>query len=345
MKKFIKIICSVMTVVLVVVSLNGTYVMGYYSIGKGDTKGIDPSNNQFKSAKSKVYDIKSVYISGNIKEKYGLEIFHYEAPESGFYIVYTTGSLDTVGKVYEEQNFLWTADYDEVASNDDGNYLNYGNNCAMVVEMDKGEDYYICIRAYNTKTGSYGLNIAPNEDKIYSSNGGIWKMEIVGSKELYKANYLCEKQYLTKEQVILLYGTLDPAQNATLKDSGYNIDILRQKYKSNDFEDAIEYANSMLDILLGDYPLVSISASIIGSIVLNQYRANEVDDLDLMTMLVEKCGVRRNPETQKLTAKNGIVAERWYKLIDTTMYNYKYYGSNATTLTGREYYSGYWKEN
>lgn len=162
---------------------------------------------------------------------------------------------------------------------------------------------------------------------------------------MYKANYLCEKQYLTKDQVILLYGTVDPAQRATLKDNGYTIDILRQKYKNNDIEGAIEYANSMLDILLDDYPWVSFSASIVGSIVLNQYRANEVDDLTLMTMLVDKCGVRRDPKTQKLTATNGIVAERWYKLISPSLYyDYKYYGSNATTLTGREYYSGHWKE-
>ncbi len=36
----------------------------------------------------------------------------YNAPKAGYYAIYTTGTTDTVGKVYEEQNvLLWTTDY------------------------------------------------------------------------------------------------------------------------------------------------------------------------------------------------------------------------------------------
>ena len=339
MKKIKKIICSVLMVVLVVLSLNGTSVMGYYSIGRGDTKSIDPSNNQFKSAKSKVFDIKSVYISGNIKEKYGLEIFHYKAPESGFYIVYTTGSLDTVGKVYEEQNVLWTANYDEVASNDDGYYLNHGTNCAMVVKMDKGEDYYICIRAYNTKTGTYGLNIAPNEDMIYSNKGGIWVLDEAGTTDFNKGYYLCEKQYLTKEQVIFLYWTLDQASQKSVKEAGYSVEVLREKYKKN-LSEAIKYGNAIASLMVKN-TVTSLNQEILTVILEKEYA--EVSDEEMKTKLVKLCGVNHDVVSGKWTAKCGLVAERWWKLTSMKMYNYKYYGNNSTTLTGKEYYYGKWK--
>ncbi len=339
MKKFKKIICSVLMVVLVVLSLNGTSVMGYYSIGKGDTISIDPSNNQFKKAKSKVYDIYSVYIPGNIKEKYGLEIFHYKAQESGFYIVYTTGSLDTVGKVYEEQNVLWTADYDVVASNDNGYYLNNGTNCAMVVEMDKGEDYYICIRAKGTKTGIYGLNIAPNEDKINSNKGGIWVLDEAGTTDFNKGYYLCEKQYLTKEQVIFLYWTLDQASQKSVKEAGYSVEILKEKYREN-LLDAVKYGNTITSLMVGN-TATSLNQEILTLILEKKYF--ESSDEKMKTKLVNMCGVNHDVVSGKWTAKNGMVAERWWTLNPFVAYDYKYYGSNSTTLTGRTYYYGKWK--
>ena len=65
----------------------------------------------------------------------------------GNYTFYTSGSLDTVGYLYDK-------DANQIAYNDDRN----GFNFAISANLTYGETYYLKVRAYSSKTGSYKVS-------------------------------------------------------------------------------------------------------------------------------------------------------------------------------------------
>lgn len=322
--------------VMLIASLSSTLPMlAYSTTGIGDKSTISPSNSQFESAASPKYTSESVSVSGKINTAYQMYIYHYEAPVEGYYRIYTTGSTDTVAEVYEQQNFLWvTTEYKKVARNDDGYYLNNGMNSSMVVHLDQWEDYYICVRAYGTKTGEFVLNIAPNKDEIISKAGGSWDCEKLTNSAAISQTWTAAKQYLTKEQVILLYWMYDPAIA-----SNYSIETLRSKYNKST-SDALSYANAIIGSIAGVNPVASLSISMLGTIINEVYGEMTTTDWEMMKMLVDKCGVSYNTTTGKWSAKSGLLAKEVFSSGFTFYY---YYGSNATILEGEKYYYGSWQ--
>ena len=110
------------------------------------TTTIQPTDEQFEAAEDEAeYSATSLSFNISISQSYQMYIYHYEAPASGYYAIYTTGSLDTVGAIFEEQNTLWITDYELVEQNDDGCKIDNIRNCSMVVYLDKNENYYICV--------------------------------------------------------------------------------------------------------------------------------------------------------------------------------------------------------
>lgn len=160
---------------------NGTI---YYSTSSTATySSIEVSQSTLKTAKSKAVKKTSAFTQyAKISSAYEMHIYHFEAPSSGYYSFHTTGSLDTIIKVYEEQNFLWmTTEFKDKGLNDDGSMADTRRtNANLVLKLDKGEDYYICVRGYNQKTGNYTLRVELNQDRMLYSQYGCTKWPPTG---------------------------------------------------------------------------------------------------------------------------------------------------------------------
>lgn len=62
---------------------------------------------------------------------------------TAYYTVYTVGSLDTVGRIYD-------ANFNQLdGDDDDGTGLNF----RMVVRLTAGQTYYVKVSAYGSNTG------------------------------------------------------------------------------------------------------------------------------------------------------------------------------------------------
>lgn len=195
-------VISFFLLIVVISSCMFMETLAYTYTGKSDYRTISPSKSQFKSAKSPRYSSNYQTISNcSISEKYDVNLHHYEAPMEGYYKVYSTGSTDTVGTIFEEENFLFfTTDYERITkvSDDDGEKLNF----KLVTYFDYEEDYYIGVRCYGQKTGKYNLKIEPNDDLVYSNYGGVWynnNSDDIGTRK---------KEYLNPAQVKEYYQML-----------------------------------------------------------------------------------------------------------------------------------------
>lgn len=76
---------------------------------------------------------------------------------SGQYTIYTQGSLDTMGYLYDSNGNL-------VASNDDCNGLNF----SITASLNYGTTYYLKVKAWSSNTGSYNVIIATSADNTDS---------------------------------------------------------------------------------------------------------------------------------------------------------------------------------
>ena len=218
MKTLKKLIIQITAMICIIACL--TFSASAYSTTTTDFTTISPTKNDFKNAKEPVYNSISHSIYDSILTSYEMDIIHYEAQHDGYYAIYTTGDLDTVGKVYEHENLLFiTTKYEEIGYNDDfNNQLNY----KMILDLMGGEDYYICTRGYNKKTGYYTLMIKPNNDAVESNIGGKWINDNMDFNDslLGSTAETESKVYYTKEQVKLYYQLLrNEATRALIKNS------------------------------------------------------------------------------------------------------------------------------
>lgn len=96
--------------------------------------------------------------AGAIDVSGDLDYFKFTPTVSGTYIIYTTGSTDTKG-------YLYNASQTQLAYNDDASIS--GTNFAFQYNLTAGTTYYIQVGAYSTKTGSYTLAITRG---VYSAS-------------------------------------------------------------------------------------------------------------------------------------------------------------------------------
>ncbi len=206
--KMIKIISLAMSVIM---TLSMALVSASaYSYTESGATSLSPSNSDFSSARTPKYNQTRVTIPDSVSGRYSTDLFHYEAPVKGYYKIYTTGSTDTMGKVFEHNNFLWWNSYDMKGSDDDSGI---GDNFKIITYFDKREDYYIGVRGYSNRVGSYTLKIEPNDDLVYSRIGGLWL-----KTHNVEENDRIAKLYLNKDQVAHLYQMLrDQATMAALQ--------------------------------------------------------------------------------------------------------------------------------
>ena len=109
-------------------------------------------NNDKTCAIDLIYDR---YIIGSIPSAGNWVYYKFTANASeahngeciGRYTFYTTGNLDTVGYLYDANN-------NKLASNDDNNGLNFGISAYLTY----GETYYLKVNAFSNKTGTFKVS-------------------------------------------------------------------------------------------------------------------------------------------------------------------------------------------
>ncbi|MBU1092913.1 MAG: hypothetical protein KKH01_00475 [Firmicutes bacterium] len=144
--------------------------------------------------------------SGSLSPAGDIDYFHFKTPmgimePKRAYNVYTTGTTDTYGYLYEEQNFLWIKNYVLKDQDDDSGV---GTNFRIEYDLNHNEDYYIKLKGYSsTTTGSYVVYAEPNYDKKYSTTGGTWLKDSKYWDGMYSP--VIRKDYLTPDQVALYY--------------------------------------------------------------------------------------------------------------------------------------------
>ena len=311
---------------------------------------IQPTDKQFKDAKDPVYSSINQTISSSYNGT--TKIFHYKAPSAGYFTFYTTGTLDTVGAVFEHNSFLFFSSwYDEVGYNDDSynDYYTSGtNNFKIVVKLDKNEDSYVCVRGYGSKTGSYTLKIMPTLDKISSNAGGTW----ANSKTV---DTIHQKQYFTKQQVELTYQTLS---NQAIRN------IIKNHYVDRGIVGALNELNSMLGLTFSMVPMptyvsggLAIAQSIFQAIIDSYYASNsEIAEMlagfeDRGYVRTETTYINGHPATVYIASYGVVVSDSLYMLYVATEFGGYYYPVtnksfgrySSTILEGISYEKGSWK--
>lgn len=341
-----------LNLILVFLVILGIGTINVYAAGNGSNNTIiQPTDKQFKDAKNPVYSSTNQTINSSYSGT--TKIFHYKAPSAGYFTFYTTGTLDTVGAVFEHNSFLFfNSWYDEVGYNDDlsSDYYTKGTtNFKIVVKLDKNEDYYVCVRGYGSNTGSFTLKIIPTLDKVSSNVGGTW----VNSKTVDTTN---QKQYFTRQQVELNYQTLS---NQAIRN------IIKNHYVDKGPIGALNEINSMLGLAFSMVPMptyvsgfIGISQSILQAIIDSFYASNS-EIAEMLAGFEEKGNVRTelayvngHPATVYIASHGVVVSDSFYMLYVYSEYGGGYYipmtfksfgQYSSTILEGISYEKGSWK--
>lgn len=348
-KKIVKVLRNVLALTLAIFIGFGSVAQAY-SVSTSGTTTISPTNANFNSAKSPMYINKTQTINGSISSSYEMDIYHYECQEGGYYQIYTTGSTDTVGAIYEEQNSLFSSPtYKRRAFNDMGK-ITSADNFSMVIDMDKWEDYYVCVRGYSTRTGSYSLKIEPNQDKIFHKNFGVWECKYLPNSAAVAGIWTTRRIYITKEQAILYYWMLEPATVIEAGNDNYTIKALKSLYTANPSL-AVNIAITALSSAVGIYSTgLGITTSVVGLFV-SETLSNSTLTQDaskvMRDKLIEVCGVKHVPNSKtwsgQWSSKNGMLIKETFggSVLSSYMYSYsKHY--DTYTLTGEKWYYGTW---
>lgn len=347
MKKSIKRVISLLLCVVYITMGFASPVYAATVTTSGYTT-IKPTNAQFESSKSPKYYAVSETISGKIGSKYKMDITHYEAPKEGYYSIYTTGSTDTVGAVFEQQNILWiTTEYKEKGFDDDAGS---GFNYKMVVDLDMFEDYYICTRGYSTKTGSYNLVIEPNLDRLTSSSGGKWINDHIDwSTVSFGGIETISKDYYTAEQVKLYYQILrDKDTRESIADA----------YSASGISGAVSKIYSIFKLVIGIIDFGKTGNTVVTGLLfaegvfttmMETIRSTK-SPASLMKTLESVCGAgyKLSSGIDIYYASYGVCITNSVQTITNQSYSYTKYSDTyekytSKTLKGVKYEAGHWE--
>lgn len=346
-KKFITIVAFLLVLILLVLAFLSIPRKAFaYSVnvdGTGTT--INPTDKQLKKAMDGTkYTDTSVSITASTTSTENADIFHYEAPYEGYYAIYSLSSKDMVGKIYEHKNFLWwSTRFEELQTKDDGSLVSNNNRDFSIVErFERKENYLIAVRGFsNYNTGSYTLKIEPNEDKKLNKCGGMWKGEYMDSASAILNQWTMSKQYLTKQEMILLYIYANPATRAYYGDAcGTKFEDIIIAYKNNPNK-ALSVSLDILGLIPGMPYGASVSITALGWI-LDIVKNGETSFLE---MICEKSGIVHNIDNGEITAERGLLIEKSYTggMIPYTT-EYKTFNDEPDEiLTGDKYCKGVWR--
>ena len=205
----------------------------YYSCdGIANAYEIDLSNEKLYACRDKITNPVNVEnlvsYTNSITKSYQVHIYHYYVPYDGYYTAYTTGSKDTKIRLYRENQILWWINgfigFDR--TEDDGSKCdnNYYNACS-IEWLVKGY-YYVAVRMYGKATGSYTINIGPNEDLIYRprySNYNTWTRNDNYRAKQTTSYYVVtkKKEYYSWQESLILYWLLTDNSQITINIGEY----------------------------------------------------------------------------------------------------------------------------
>lgn len=243
-----------------------------------------------------------------IRNEYVMHIYHYKASRTGFFSAYTTGTSDTIIKIYREKKiFGFTTGFEDLGKSDDGCLVSYDKNGLLTLRLNNGDDYYICVRMKSNSKGYYNIFIGPNLDKMSTNfyNYREWNVKehaILDEKIHRKCDY--KKLYLSKEQVILFYWALcsdDPNMSKVIDSEG-NVITLNDLYRAynENVDSAISLFNTIASVVcsFSPNPLVGITETMLGLILQYAYKGDTKTKDEMKQILIEKCGAEVVPVSQ-----------------------------------------------
>lgn len=153
-------------------------------------------------------------LSGSIEESADVDYFKFTPTISGTYKFYTSGSLDTIGTLYNSSNTQLTTNDD-----DSSNIGSGGRNFAFTYTLTANTTYYLKVGAYSNNTGDYTLNIVtPNSlpsdmSLLTQGNTTSNSIQILWSASSNTTNY-CLEVYLAGTTT-LVYSDYEIASDQT----------------------------------------------------------------------------------------------------------------------------------
>ncbi len=342
MKKKLFIFFSFWVFVFVLVSIG---------VHAEDKTSIEPSNGEFERVKDLVFTGSWEEVRG-YSESGSITIFHYKAQGTGYYAIYSTGNTDTVGRVFKQEKFLWWSTSYKPLTDSVDDYTNNNSttnyNFKIIVEFNKGEDYYIGVRAYGSKSGNYSLIIEPNDDAISSDAGGVWKSNTVtyGAVAAGKNMGVISKTYYTKEQVKIMYQLIrNEITNA----------LIHNYYISEGAIGVLERLNEIGGVYISIIPLpyvtgvLSSFTDLLFTETINQIFYMDINEMrEMLVKLNEVCGAGYVVDVTNgadiyycdhglLIEENGFVFDKVKKITK------EYYVWDSDKLYGVKYDAGTWK--
>ena len=327
-----------------------------------DNTGIQDLKSYFTRAeeKNKKHTQKSVTIAATIPSTYKQNIFHYECPESGYYAIYATPGIDTVGALFEEQNYLFKPTEYELRAHNDDQFKGFGT-FGIVARLDKNEDYYACVRGYGKTTGAYNLVIEPNEDKVPLpwKTFGTWDVSYH-----HAGDYAFQKVYLTKEQAILYSMALD-GMNISMSDGkqSYTMAQLKQKFASGDSTTVVNFLATVVAASIGvaasSMPALGVTVSFVAWMFTEGLSAENANTASAMREKIKQlCGIRyyvvagQGITTRWEAARGFVLVKRreWHRTaidrgIWVDMQYYEPYMPGSDTMKGEKWSVGTWTFN
>lgn len=172
------------------------------------------------------------YGEGSISTSGEQDYYKFTVPQTGTYIIYTTGTTDTIGTLYDSSRV-------QIAYNDD----NDGTNFGMQYHLTAGKEYYIKVGAYSSKTGSYSIHVDIFVERIEISSNRDARDVYINS---------CISAYFDSIELHLDSGT-----NSTIKISKNDQGVNTSSYKGLI---SWRFTKSVNPTTLGQYTKVYITA-------------------------------------------------------------------------------------
>ena len=119
----------------------------YECMGIADSKTISLSEEQLYACRDAITNPLScentITYNATISKAYTVQNYHFYVPQNGYYAIYTTGSNDTLIRVYREKQVLWWMDgfIGDYQTSDDGSTVDSNElNACSILYLEKG--YY-----------------------------------------------------------------------------------------------------------------------------------------------------------------------------------------------------------
>ncbi|MBE0700585.1 MAG: hypothetical protein IH571_02750 [Acholeplasmataceae bacterium] len=178
-------------------------------------RAIEPTSTEFNNAKNTLYSLGANYTRTTTNGSYRL--FYYKTEGQGAYNIFTTGTTDTVGALFE-QKYSWGTATTHVGEDDDSGA---GLNFRIEKDLKANKNYFVGVRGYDTRSGTYTLRMEKNVDAAQADSGGQWVQNstYVGRDHVgYSQESAVIRTFYTHAQTVFYYFMLEEEIHARVVD-------------------------------------------------------------------------------------------------------------------------------